>query len=278
MIKFPAITLPANLFQWDRESLTRFSLIGVSLMKQNLLVIFMVVFGVLLGGCESTGVTQSNAAATSTRPDADIARDAGRKPFAVLAFLGVEEGMTTVDLIAASGYYTEVLSRVVGPTGRVYAQNPARVLRFRGGANDLALNNRLLNNRLNNVRRLDREIQDLGLVANSVDVVITALNFHDIYNNSPEAAQGALATIKGVLKPGGVLGIIDHHGNPGADNKSLHRMLVQDAVSAAEAAGFIVESSDLLENSADDRSQGVFAPAVRGNTDRFLLKLTKPAA
>jgi predicted methyltransferase len=46
---------------------------------------------------------------------------------------------------------------------------------------------------------------------------------------------------------------------------------------AAVAAGFRVESSDLLRNPADDLSRGVFVPEIRGKTDRFLLKLTKPA-
>jgi predicted methyltransferase len=52
---------------------------------------------------------------------------------------------------------------------------------------------------------------------------------------------------------------------------------VQNAIDTAEAAGFIVEAqSDLLHNAADDHTQGVFADGVRGNTDRFILKLRKP--
>ena len=97
------------------------------------------------------------------RPQSDIARDAGRKPFEVLEFLGVAQGMTTLDVIASSGYYTEALANVVGLEGRVYAQNPAVALRFYAGRNDRALNQRLFGNRLPNVRRLDREFDDLGL-------------------------------------------------------------------------------------------------------------------
>jgi|TARA_B110000240_G_C13183263_1_gene318691 predicted methyltransferase len=43
-------------------------------------------------------------------------------------FLGIGKGMTVVDVIAAGGYYTEVLSVAVGASGKVYAQNPAAVL------------------------------------------------------------------------------------------------------------------------------------------------------
>ncbi len=222
------------------------------------------------------GAGTSEVASDSTRPTADVARDAGRKPFAVLDFLGVEAGMTTLDVLASGGYYTEVLAQVVGDDGIVYAQNFAMALRFGKGRNDRALTDRLAFNRLPNVRRLDREFDDLGLVRGSVDVAITALNFHDIYNNSPEAAQAVLQVMFGVLKPGGVLGIIDHVGKADADNAKLHRMDPALAIAAAEAAGFVVESSDLLANSADDHSQGPFTPGLRGNTDRFVLKLTKP--
>ena len=232
-------------------------------------------------GTNSAGETaasyQPGPASLAPRPDADIARDAGRKPNEVLAFLGVQPGMTALDVIAAGGYYTEVLAHAVGLEGRVYAQNPAVVLRMRNGANDQQLNRRLLGNRLPNVRRLDRELSDLGLVADSVDVAVTALNFHDVYNRDPKQAAAMLAIIKGLLKPGGVLGIIDHNGNAGADNAALHRMHVQDAITLAETAGFTVENSDILANPDDDRSQGPFTPGLRGFTDRFLLKLTKPS-
>ena len=229
-----------------------------------------------LVGC-AAGASDSGAASVdSQRPAEDVARDAGRKPFEVLDFLGVQPGMVALDIMAGGGYYTEVLAQRVGPDGRVYAQNPAVGLRFGGGRNDFALAARLFNNRLPNVRRLDREFDDLGLVAGSVDVAITALNFHDVYNASPDAAAGVLMAVKRVLKPGGVLGVIDHAGNPGADNAALHRMDPALAIAAAEAAGFTVTSSDLLANPEDDRTQGPFAPGLRGKTDRFLLKLTKP--
>jgi predicted methyltransferase len=227
----------------------------------------------------STGTSSSGALDSDFRSAEDRARDAGRKPAEVLEFLGVTEGSTVLDVMAAGGYYTEVLSLTVGESGRVYAQNPATMLRFRSGANDRALNARLFNNRLPNVRRLDRGFEDLGLTESSIDVAITALNFHDIYNNSPEAADAMLKAIKHVLKPGGVFGIIDHAGKPGADNARIHRIEKAKVVSAAEQAGFeIGGDSDLLANPDDDGTQMVFAPGLRGNTDRLLLKLVKPAA
>jgi predicted methyltransferase len=218
--------------------------------------------------------------ASGDRADADKARDADRKPADVIAFLGIEPGMTVVDLIAAGGWYTEVLAEAVGPTGKVYAQNTAFTLQFREGANDKAMTARLADGRLPNVERLDREIAELGLAPGSVDAAITALNFHDIHNGSGrEAASGFLAVVFGILEPGGVLGIIDHVGAPGLDNEKLHRIEPATVEELARAAGFVVEGrSKLLANPADDHTRNVFDESIRGRTDRLLLKLRKPKA
>ena len=212
-----------------------------------------------------------------SRPTEDKARDGGRKPAEVMTFLGVEPGMTVIDVIAASGYYTEVLSRTVGTGGKVYAQNPAAVLKFREGANDKALGQRL-DNRLPNVIRWDRETTALGIAPGSIDLAMTALNFHDIYNSAgKEAAVGFAKHIFDVLKPGAVFGVIDHEGAATADNPSLHRMQGGLALEALLEAGFSIEStSNTLRNSEDDLSKMVFDPSMRGKTDRFLIKAVKP--
>ena len=214
---------------------------------------------------------------SGSRSKVDKARDAGRQPAAVVTFLGIEPGMTVVDLLAASGYYTEVLSEAVGPDGRVYAQNTAFILEMRDGANEKAMAARLADDRLPNVERLDREISDLGLEKASVDVVLTALNFHDIYNGrSPEAAQTVLRAVHAVLTADGVFGIVDHAGNAGTDNQKLHRIDEAKVVAAAKQAGFVVEAtSDVLRHAEDDRTRMVFAEGLRGATDRFVLKLRK---
>jgi predicted methyltransferase len=214
------------------------------------------------------------------RPEADLARDAGRKPADVVAFLGIAPGMTVVDLIASSGYYTEVLSVAVGPKGRVYAQNPPFVLELRDGANEKAITKRLAGGRLPNVERLDRDLGELGLTPGSIDAALTGLNFHDLYNGrGREAADGFLMAVKAFLAPGGVLGIIDHQGIAGQDNDALHRVQESLVVEAAKAAGFEVEASgEMLHSPSDDHTQNVFAPGVRGKTDRFVLRLRKPEA
>lgn len=212
-----------------------------------------------------------------SRSDADKARDAGRKPAEVLNFLGIGDGMTVLDLMASTGYYTEVLSLAVGETGKVYAQNPPSFLQWNDGLYDKALTERLANDRLANVERLNANLADTGLAEGSLDAAFTALNFHDIYNGNPDAGLQALKDLLPLLKPGGILGMIDHRGDADADNAKMHRMNLDLAIAAAEQAGFeLAGQSDILTNSDDDHTKGVFDPAVRGKTDRFLVKFTKP--
>jgi len=79
-----------------------------------------------------------------------------------------------------------------------------------------------------------------------------------------------------VLKIGGVLGIIEHAGHPIYDNGALHRALESQVVTDAQNAGMFVEASGkLLRNIEDDRSATVFAPEIRGVTDRFVLRIIK---
>jgi len=218
--------------------------------------------------------------ASDSRAEADRARDAGRKPAEVIAFLGIEPGMSVIDIIAAGGYYTEVLSLAVGPDGHVVAHNTPYILEMREGANEKALSERLSGDRLGNVSRLNKDVADISPQDGTFDVAITALNFHDVYNNGgEEGAIGLMKIVSATLKPGGVFGIIDHQGDEANDNKALHRALKADVIRVAEAAGFVVEGdSGILHNHNDDMTQAVFAEGVRGKTNRFLLKLRKPGS
>jgi len=216
---------------------------------------------------------------SENRAEADRVRDAGRRPADVIEFLGIKNGMRVMDVIAAGGWYTEVLSIAVGPHGHVVAQNPPSVLAFREGRHEKAISARLADDRLPNVTRLNKDFADFVPEDGSFDVAITALNFHDAYNrNGPEAAVGMLKAVAAVLKPGGVFGIIDHVGEAGADNTSLHRIEISKVLETIEAAGLVVEAdSDLLRNETDDHSLPIFDDAVRGKTDRFLLRVRIPA-
>ena len=211
----------------------------------------------------------------SGRPDADKARDSGRKPARVMDFIGIEEGMTVIDLVAAAGYYTEALSHAVGRSGKVYMQNSA-MTGERGERTMAAIDQRLANNRLANVEQLTASPDTLGLPDNSLDAAIIALEFHELYrSDNPNAPAEFLAEMRRVLKVGGVLGVIEHAGSVVYDNGALHRAEEAKVVADAQAAGLFVEaSSNLLRNYDDNRSTGVFGD-FRGSTDRFVLRIVK---
>jgi predicted methyltransferase len=213
------------------------------------------------------------ALAAPDRPAADKERDAARKPVETIQFLGIKTGQTVLDVIAVGGWFTEVLSAAVGPTGKVYGQNPT-FFTTRPGFDDTE---KARNDRLRNVTPIHGEIPDAKLNG-TVDAAVTALNMHDIYNSQGEAAAVALA--KGVydaLKPGGVFGVIDHVGIAGQDNSQFHRMQLQQAKDVLTKAGFTIEAeSDILKNPADDHTKGVRDPSVQRHTDQFLIRARKP--
>ena len=216
-------------------------------------------------------------------PDRDVndfVRDEFRKPVEVLAWLGLEEGMDVLDLYAAGGYYTFILAKAVGPDGRVFAQNTPRGLAYEEDRQDLtqgeALAAKLQRGNLNNVTQLIHRLDDLPIAEESLDAIIVAQVLHDYYNPDPQRALAMLRRLYSLLKPGGFIAITDHVGLAGQNNRELHRMQVSQAIELAELAGFQVEASDLLRNDQDDHRRNIFDPRLNRNTDRFLLKLSKP--
>ena len=227
----------------------------------------LAVFSLVCSSAQALDIAAlERAMANPDRPAADKERDASRQAPAVLDFLGLEAGMTVLDVNASGGWYTEVLSYAVGPNGKVLMQNRP------GGNSAEAATARA--NRLGNVEEWLTPISDAP--ENSVDFAITALNFHDFHNSNPAAAQGILGQLMAVLKPGGILAVIDHEGTFGADNVSLHRIAFEDAVKAVLESGFVLAgASDILHNEADDHTVGPFDPSLGRNTDRLVLKFMK---
>jgi predicted methyltransferase len=211
------------------------------------------------------------------RPEGDAERDYQRKPGEVLEFLGIESGMTVLEVMASPGYYTELLSAAVGYDGKVYMHNDIMALRSRYAALEKTVDKRLANNRLSNVEQWTRYITDLELIE-TIDAATLILNLHDLYNfGGEESTLNALNSIMQTLKPGGILGIVDHVGAPDQENSILHRI---DPVVVEELlyrAGFIiVDRSNILTNTEDNYTLNVFEPDIRGSTDRMLIRAIKP--
>lgn len=244
-----------------------------------------------VAGCqqESTPPTlesdvDSYAAAVDhpARTDVDRARDSSRQPAAVLRFLGVTSGMTVLDLFSGGGYYSELVSYVVGNEGAVTSHSNEAYLGFVGDE----FSNRHADGRLPNVTVLMAENNELDLEPDSFDAVLMMLTFHDLYYIAPQQGwpkidgEHLLAEIFQGLRPGGFVGIVDHYAEAGAAKETgntLHRIDPSIVIAEMEAAGFeLVAKSDMLRSMNDDYSKVVFDPAVSGKTDRFLLKFEKP--
>ncbi len=228
------------------------------------------------------------------RDVAHLLRDEIRKPAQVIEFLGIEPGMKVLDIYAADGYYSYILSHAVGDSGIVYAQNPA----MGSNVEDIrqmysladSLDETIARVPLENVIHLREGFFELSIEPASLDAIMLVLILHDFYNDNNDSNQNGnyasalLAQLKSLLKPGGIIAIIDHHGDSGSastgfantdfDNKRLHRMEKQAAIDLVEDLGLVlIGDSELLRNSADRRRRSVFDPMLGRNTDRFLLKL-----
>ena len=212
----------------------------------------------------------NEALAAADRPFEEKERDLSRKPSEVLEFMGIEAGMTVLELFAGGGWYTEVLSAAVGPNGMIYAQNPERFQERLGEAPSAR------STRLGNVEVIYTLGTDIDLLV-PADAAFTALNLHDYANRGDQTGLDFLAGIYDALAPGGILGVVDHIGMVGQNNTELHRMSILKAQQLLTSAGFVIEGvSDVLENTSDDHSLGIRDPAIRYNTDRMLLRVRKP--
>lgn len=226
----------------------------------------------------------AEAVAKPDRPAQARALDEGRKPVEVLAFLGLEQGMVAADLIPGEGYWTEIMAHVVAPTGSVVALQPKQF--YNEAQYEAAW--AALEQRAPGIELVRYPFEAFSYKASSLDIAIMSLNYHDLYWVSEKydirytEPDAFVAALYAAMRPGGIVGIIDHTGAPGDTRvvvDKTHR--IDPAVVRAdfERAGFVlVGQSNLLANPADDLSTSVFAPEIRGKTDRFVLKFAKPQA
>lgn len=218
-----------------------------------------------------------DAVAKLTRPMPDRGRDESFKPAAVLRFAGVKPGDTALDMFAGGGYFSELLSAVVGSSGKVYMQNNGAYLSFSSDA----IEARLAGNRLPNVQRLDAELDAMNVPEHSVDFIILSMAYHDVYYSAdgwtvtPETFYPALQSL---LKPGGTVLILDHLGEVGTGSSlgnTLHRIDPEFTKADFVAHGFeFVSESQVLKNPEDDLSLTVFDSQIQGRTSKFVYKFT----
>jgi predicted methyltransferase len=212
------------------------------------------------------------------RPPADRDTDGSRKPAQVMAFFGVKPGMEVADLWAGGGTTTELLARVVGPTGKVYSQNTEFPDKFKKA--ETTWKGRLKEPGMLNVVEVTKPwgAPDLLPVApGTLDAVFINLNYHDLFDvgADPDKLNASVLT---ALKPGGVYGIVDNSAQTGSgtrDTNTLHRIDEDFVVKQVEKDGFkLVATSDVLRNPNDPRTQPFWK--VNHTQDRFILMFVKP--
>jgi len=215
----------------------------------------------------------AKAVADPSRPADNRALDAHRKPAETLAFAGVKPGMTVGEFLPGGGYYTRMLSDVVGPNGKVYALETTRWGDENVNATKAAIAG---------LKNVTLDLAPFGTfhLPEKADVFWTTDNYHDLhvekYGKVDMAAFDKL--VFDSLKPGGVYFIIDHAAAAGTgakDAATLHRIEMKTVIDEVTAAGFrLAGHSNALHNASDDHTKKVFD--LHFNTDQFILKFRKP--
>ncbi|QNE30833.1 class I SAM-dependent methyltransferase [Sphingomonas sp. NBWT7] len=227
------------------------------------------------------------------RSAANRARDVYRHPAETLAFFGVKPGDTVVEFVPGGGWYTEILAPMVKDKGRYVALVPSNA----ADRTKTMLAGKQAWFGPTAVATIDPATGASTVPAGSADVVLTFRNVHNLLmNDNPAAAPGTFAAFYAALKPGGVLGIVDHRLPETMDTaleKKSGYIKRSTVVRLAEAAGFkLAGESQINANPKDthDHPGGVWTLpptfalkdvdrakyAAIGESDRFTLKFVKP--
>lgn len=218
----------------------------------------------------------SRAVADPARPAGYRAADAFRKPAETLAFSGVRPGMTVGEFYAAGGYFTRMLSDVVGPEGHIYTMENA------GWNNSYKDDQAMLaEGKWKNVS-LDKAPFGTVRFPKPLDLAWVTQNYHDlkIPKYGPVDTVAFDKAVYEALKPGGIFFVLDHQGWPGmatADIEKVHRIDKAQVIQEVTSAGFkLASEGTFLHRPTDDAHLPIFDPKVRGHTDQFALKFVKP--
>lgn len=222
------------------------------------------------------------------RMPADVERDARSKPEAIIPLLNLQQGDRVIDIFGSGGYYSDLLSRVLGPEGQAILHNNQGFEQW--GTN--ILQDRFANGLPRNVVIHTRSGINLDLEPDSIDAALIVMALHDLYvipkryNGEEYVPVGPPANVAyfyeqllAALKPGGRFVVVDHAGEPGMEREEttdLHRIGEADLKEDVIAHGFKFIGSELpLRNSEDDRFRIVFDEDLQGRTDRFVLVFEK---
>jgi predicted methyltransferase len=231
--------------------------------------------GASLSAAPSIPAYITAAVADSGRPAEDKQQDAERLPAATLAFAGVKPGETVIEIAPGKGYYTRLLSAVLGAKGKLYAvTSPPKPDAPPPPVQAIATDPHYGNVSVSLQRAADLKLPQ------GVDLVWTSRNYHD-FHNIPDVDVAAInRAVFAALKPGGTYLVLDHAAEAGSgtrDTNTLHRIDAEAVKKEVSSVGFkLAGESDILRNKGDPHTAKVFDAEIRGHTDQFILKFTKP--
>lgn len=240
---------------------------AVTLLNTNIFMAWTLAISLLAGCAASSAPSYSDILSNNDRPEAERGQDAVRKPHEVMAFYGVKKGDKVADLFASRGYYTAILSQIVGPEGIVYSANAtARA----------ELHERVKQPKMANVRVIDGPFDKIALPQDSsLDFVFIHLDYHEL---PADARTPMNRRIFNALKKGGLYGIVDHSAKEGAGDtvaKTLHRMDKNLVIKEATSVGFRLDKEGAMLSRADD-TRDFNVVKIRDKSDRFVLRFVKP--
>src|ERR1700685_1250568 len=206
------------------------------------------------------------AFADPSRPKDDRDTEARRKPVQTLTFSGVKRGAKVGELFPGGGYYTRMLSDVVGPEGKVYALETTR------WAGSVEATRKVLSEPGRKNVVLTATPFGAFDIPEKIDLFWITQNYHDLHIAEYGTVDMAQFNkhVYDALKPGGAYFILDHAANAGtteAEIAKLHRIEKAQVIREVEAAGFrLVGENDALANPADDHTLPIFDKSIRGKT------------
>ncbi len=225
------------------------------------------------------------AVVSARRPEKDKERDVNRKPAEIMEFFGITNGQRVVDMASGPGYYTRIISEIVGPEGTVVAQNPGDAP-FVNDKFKAMLDTQYAD--YSNVELTYDPVEDMALPDNSVDAMFLFLVIHHWHYSEddgeviPAVSATRYANIMRMLKPGGFFGVIEHLAAEGMSREvsaGIHRIPRETAVADVTSAGLILDGeSDLLADHPDDDITTYWRDKTpRGMTNRIVHLYRKPA-
>jgi predicted methyltransferase len=230
--------------------------------------------GLLLATAGVAAQAQAPAGAAA----ADAMTDPAMKRTEVVAFIGLKPGDRVADIVA--GRFVRALSVAVGPKGKVYAVEPAEIVKAHPEV--LVIMKGIMAAPEQANVELSTPPINAPALPGKLDAVFIRQDYHDLHDKfmGPADVAGFNRAVFAALKPGGVYVVLDHAAASGSglrDTDTLHRIDPAAVKAEVKAAGFVLDGeSAILANPADDHSKFVFDPAIHGHTDQFLLRFRKP--